>query len=130
MTAPGFELDTRNIGGLPLLNRFRERLRLDEHFERHVPSDPRSKVATARVLSVFVRNLVLARVPLYGLQEWAGGWVPALLGLSSEDDVALLNDDRAGRALDRLFDADRSALLTDLVVGAVREFDMGAGDPG
>jgi transposase len=66
---------------------------------------------------------VLARVPLYGLGEWARGWVPALLGLRAEQ-VALLNDDRVGRALDRLFDADPRALLTTLVVHMVKEFEV------
>jgi hypothetical protein len=36
----------------------------------------------------------------------------------------LLNDDRAGRALDHLHRADRASLLTALVLRAVREFDI------
>jgi transposase len=40
------------------------------------------------------------------------------------DDVEVLNDDRVGRTLDRLFDADRASLLTELVVAMVREFDL------
>ena len=118
-----FELETRRIGGLPLVNSFLKRLRLPALLERHVHSDSRTKVANARLLGVLVRNLILARVPLYGLGEWAEGWVPRLLGLEPAD-LALLNDDRVGRALDRLFDADRAALLTDLVVGAVKEFKV------
>jgi len=66
---------------------------------------------------------VLARVPLYGLGEWARGWVPALLGLEPAQ-VAWLHDDRLGRALDRLFDADRQALLTALVVQMVKAFQV------
>jgi hypothetical protein len=46
------------------------------------------------------------------------------MGLAPEQ-LRLLNDDRVGRALDRLFDADRQALLTDLVVLMVREFEVG-----
>jgi hypothetical protein len=72
-------------------------------------------------LGVLVRNLVLARVPLYGLGEWARPWVPTLLGLQPAQ-VPLLNDDRVGRALDRLFDADRRALVTALVVHMIGEF--------
>jgi len=37
---------------------------------------------------------------------------------------ALLHDDRVGRALDGLFDADRRALLTNLVVHMVKEFQV------
>ncbi len=35
-----------------------------------------------------------------------------------------INDDRIGRSLERIFDSDRSSLLTDIVVHAVREFDL------
>jgi hypothetical protein len=45
------------------------------------------------------------------------------LGLSV-DDLALLNDDRVGRALDRLFDADRASLLTELMLGVISEFNV------
>ncbi len=34
------------------------------------------------------------------------------------------NDDRVGRALDRLFKADRAALLTDIVLTAIKEFEL------
>ncbi|HEX9709125.1 MAG TPA: transposase, partial [Candidatus Thermoplasmatota archaeon] len=64
-----------------------------------------------------------SRVPLYGLGEWARGWVPGLLRLRPAQ-VALLNDDRVGRALDRLFDADPRAWLTTLVVHMVRAFGV------
>jgi transposase len=38
--------------------------------------------------------------------------------------VELLNDDRVGRALDQLFDCDRASVLTELVLGAIREFGV------
>jgi transposase len=38
--------------------------------------------------------------------------------------VALLCDDRVVRALDRLFDADRASLLTELTLGAISEFGV------
>lgn len=40
------------------------------------------------------------------------------------DEVGLLCDDRVGRALDRLFDADRASLLTELAPRAIKEFDV------
>ena len=41
-----------------------------------------------------------------------------------EGEAGCLKEDRVGRARDRLFDADRAALLTALVLGAIREFDI------
>jgi transposase len=123
MTEPGgFTLVSHTLGGLPLVNHVLRRLRFDEFLTRHLPPpDPRAELPPAAALSVLTRNLVLARGPLYGLGEWARGWAPALLGLRAEQ-VALLNDDRVGRALDRLFDADPAALVTTVVVHMVKEF--------
>ena len=123
-SARPFTLDTRQVGALPLVNRILERLRFDALLEcRLARPHPRAKVPAREALGVLVCNLVLVREPLYALGEWAHGRVPRLLGLAPEQ-VQALQDDRVGRALDRLFDADRAALLTDLVVGMVREFDV------
>ena len=46
-----------------------------------------------------------------------------MLGLDA-DQVHLLNDDRVGRALLSLFDADRASLLNRMVLGAVAEFSI------
>ena len=125
MTNPGsFELDTKTIGAQPIVNHLLDRLRFEHLLGKHLSRpDPRSKLAPLKALGLLLRNLVLARVPIYSLEEWARDKVPALLQVSASD-LQLLNDDRVGRALDRLFDADRSALLTDLMVHMVKEFDV------
>ena len=65
------------------MNHFLRRLRFDALLHRHLPPpDLRAQLPPALALGVLTRNLVLARVPLYGLGEWAQGWVPALLGLA------------------------------------------------
>ena len=46
-----------------------------------------------------------------------------MLGLS-RGDIVLLNDDRVGRALPRLFDAARASLLTRVVLDAITRFDI------
>jgi transposase len=70
-----------------------------------------------------VRNIILSHEPLYALSEWARPYEPVQLGLEV-GDVEVLNDDRVGCTLDRLFDADRASLLTELVVAMVREFNL------
>jgi transposase len=85
--------------------------------------DGRTTLAGATAIGVLVRNLCLAREPLYGLAGWAAAFDPRLLGLAPGEHL-LLNDDRVGRALDALFDADRGSLLTELVLHAVREFNV------
>jgi transposase len=122
--APGFELDSKVVGAFPLVNHFLKRLRIEEFLQKRLPpQDPRALLPTQNVLGFLLRNLVLARAPLYKLGEWAREAVPALMGLEPEQ-LRLLNDDRVGRALERLFDADRQTLLTELVVSMVREFEV------
>lgn len=70
-----------------------------------------------------VRNILVSREPLYGIGQWAASFVPELLDLH-EDQLKSLNDDRVGRALDRLFDADFPALLMDITRHVVGEFEL------
>ena len=78
-------------------------------------------MAAARTIKVLVLNLCVEREPLYGIGEWACRFEAGALSLEP-GEVALLCDDRVGRALDRLFDADRASLLTELTLVAIREF--------
>jgi transposase len=117
-------LTHEKLGCLPVVNYFLERLRLAEILERYVPSDDaRLRLAPVAVIELVVRNIILSHEPLYALSEWARPYEPVQLGLEV-GDVEVLNDDRVGRTLDRLFDADRASLLTELVVAMVREFNL------
>jgi len=119
-----FELVGQRLGALPLINHFLNRIRLEEVMARWLPEpDRRFKLAPAAAIRLLVVNLLVGRAPLYGLGEWAAAYAPSLLGLPDADTV-WLNDDRIGRALVTLFDADRASLLTELIVGVVAEFGV------
>jgi transposase len=119
-----FELVGQRLGALPLINHFLNRIRLEEVLTRWLPEpDRRFKLAPAAAIRLLVVNLLVGRAPLYGLGEWAAAYAPSLLGLPDADTV-WLNDDRIGRALVTLFDADRASLLTELIVGVVAEFGV------
>lgn len=112
------------IGGMPIVNHVLSRLDLDTALERAVPhDDARLRLAPAEALGVVVRNLVVRHGPIYAMGEWASAYDPVLLGLDPKD-VAALNDDRVGRTLTRLFDADRASLLTGVVLHMVRTFGI------
>ncbi len=117
-------LNSRRIAALPILNHFLGRLRLRAFLSDHLPyEDGRTRIPTATALLVLVRNLLISREPLYGVGEWAARHEPELLGLASAQ-LAAFNDDRIGRALDRLFDANIPALALKVAAHAVREFDV------
>jgi transposase len=120
--AAGRTLDSYTIGALPILDRFFDRLRLKSILRDHLPhEDRRCRIATATGLLLLLKNLLVCREPLYGLGEWAARHVPELLGLCPAQ-LPSLNDDRVGRCLDRLFDADIPTLALAVVVHAIREF--------
>ena len=97
---------------------------LAELLERYVPTtDKRCIVPHALALGVLLRSIVVEREPLYRQGETAHGFASKLFGLSAQQ-MAHLSDDRIGRALDRLFDADRSALLTAVVVAVGQHFEV------
>lgn len=124
-TAPGYlQLRSEQLGALPVVCHFLARMRIGALLERYLPQgDRRTVLPTARAIGVLVRNLCVSRQPLYRLGEWARPFAPAVLGLSAEE-LPLLNDDRVGRALDELFCADRGSLLTELMLGVIREFGV------
>jgi transposase len=113
-----------DIGAMPLINRFIERLRLPELIDKHVPIwDKRQKLQPAVCLLVLLRNILTSRLPLYKIPDWARAFDPALLGLPG-DPAQYLSDDSIGRCLDALFRSNFETLITEVVVRAVREFDI------
>jgi transposase len=97
-------------------------MRLAEILSEHLPADdPRTELPTVRALLVLVRNVLLARQPVYGVAEWAARFAPELLDLWP-DDVARLHDDRLGRSLDRLFDSVGPELILAVVRHVVHAF--------
>jgi transposase len=120
--AQGRTLNSYRMGALPVLDRFLQRLRLEEFLRDRLPSeDSRTKIATATGLLLLLKNLLVSREPLYGVGEWAARFVPQWLGLA-DDELAHLNDDRVGRCLDRLFESDIASLTLSVMTHAVREF--------
>lgn len=124
--APVPDLDTLEhrtflLGSLPLVNHVLGRLRLRETLSAYVPPSREARLDPVTALLLLVRNVLLAREPLYALAEWTEAYRPDLLDLGPSS-LALLNDDRIARALDALFDTDRASLLTAIVVRVVVEF--------
>jgi len=125
---PSFALASQGLEGLPIINHFANRLGLDAILNKYVPStDNRLLLPPSTALGVLLRNILLSRTPLYSLPSWAQSFEPSQLGLSA-DQIHGLNDDRIGRSLDRLFDADRASMITEVVVRAIGEFDIGLED--
>src|SRR5680860_345101 len=122
--ADPFDLLSQRLGALPVVAHFLDRAGLPAVLDKQLPAaDARVRLAPATAVRLVVTNLLIGRQPLYALGEWAAPFAPHLLGLAP-GQVEAVNDDRVGRALEALFDADRASLLTELVLGVVREFGV------
>jgi transposase len=119
----GFTLRTERLGPLPLINHFIERIGLHETLSRFVLSDQRCAITHASALGVLLRSLIVEREPIYRQQETVHGFASGMFGIDAQA-MEHLSDDRLGRALDRLFDADRAALLTEVVLAVAERFNL------
>jgi transposase len=116
-------LNTERLGPLPLVNHFIQRMGLEELLDRCVPTDARGAVSHARALGVLLRSIIVEREPIYRQNETVHQFAAGMFGVSA-DEMSHLCDDRLGRALDRLFDADRAALLTEVALAVGQRFGV------
>ena len=118
------ELRSERLGPLPIIYHFIDRLDLESILDRFVPTaDGRVKLPYSRALGVFLRSVLVEREPIYRQQEMVSAFAPEQFGLLP-GLVGHVGDDAIGRALGRLFDADRGALLTEVVIAATNTFGV------
>jgi transposase len=101
------------VGALPILNRFIERMGLEEELTLALKNR-----GYADALLALLKNIVVDRNALYAVGEWVALYD---VGLVAQDKVS---DDKLGRALDRLFAADRATLQTRIVLAVMNGFDL------
>jgi hypothetical protein len=116
-------LTTFGVGGLPIVNHFLRRTRMEEFLRDALKDDKRCTISPALGIQVLIQNYLLSRQPIYGIQEWAQELRPDLLQLTKRQLLSL-NDDRIGRCLDKLFAADCPALVLAMTQHVVKEFDL------
>lgn len=121
------QLDSRGVGALPIVNHFIRKIHVEEILTRFLPEQRgrgrRPKIPPTQTLLVLLRNLITERLALYRIPEWARSHVPELFELT-EEDLSSLHDERFARALDLLYQADRRALVTQVIREAVRAFKV------
>ena len=109
------DLDLRitKIGCLPIIDLIIEKMGLKSKLVQALSNE-----AYAEALMILLKNILMNREAIYAVKDWA-----QLHGLRLSDE-AEINDDRIGRALERLFQIDRATLQTEIVLGVVKKFDL------
>jgi transposase len=101
------------VGALPILNHFIGRMGLEQELTLALKNP-----GYADVLLALLKNIVVDRNALYAVGEWIALYD---VGLVAQGKVG---DDRLGRALDRLFAADRATLQTRIVLAVMNGFEL------
>lgn len=113
MQVSSLSLRSRRQGALPLVDQFLQRLGLQPLLSPHI-AHPHYRDA----LELLVKSVLLCPNALYRIQAWAQEYDPAWRPPGQFDD------DTLGRALERLFEADRASLMTSLIVRALKTFTI------
>lgn len=109
----------RYVGELPILRACAERLGFRSIISRYLSSHGNEKIAAVDSLMVMVYNIACGRQPVYELEHWATRMGRRVLP-SNGAGMNMLNDDRFGRVLDKLYMADRASLATEIAVETTR----------
>jgi transposase len=101
------------VVALPILNHFIERMGLEQELTLALKNP-----GYADALLALLKNIVVDRNALYAVGEWVALYD---VGLVAQGNIG---DDKLGRALDRLFAADRATLQTRIVLAVMNGFDL------
>lgn len=114
-----FSIRYIRVGALPIIQQVIDKLGIEDVFRQYVKHDTRDKLPVSKALASALCNVILERYPLYKMGHWA-----TQRGLVTEELADCFNDDRIGRALDRLFVADRAAIIGAVALKAINAFSI------
>jgi transposase len=106
---------------LPIIKAYADQLGLVSLINHYVPTE--MEVDAGTVVLALVFDTLSGRSPLYRLEEFFAQQDTALL-LGKTVPPQALNDDTAGRVLDRLYDFGTMRLFTACAVRAATRFDL------
>jgi transposase len=117
------KLTRRKVAGLPLIYHVIEQMNLRQILYDAIGKHGNEEVPAVESLILLIINLTLGKQPLYELEQWVHSLDLRCLGQKTLPK-GKFNDDRFGRALDKLYKADRGTLMTRLVVGVIKTFNL------
>jgi len=117
------ELVRYQVGALPLVHHIVTRLNLKNILLNHIPIHANALVPAVDCLILLACNLAIGKIPLYKLSKWVESIDLRSLGHQNPNFLTP-NDDQFGRALDKLYRIDRASLMTEIVLSAVKNFNI------
>ena len=110
----------KRIGEIPILQTVIQRLELREILSSYIKTHGNETVPAVDTLLLLVCNIACGRQPLYELPEWVEKLDNGLLGHAADVSCeTLYGDDRSGRALNKLYAADRASMVIDIALRVI-----------
>lgn len=108
-----YKLLQQGLGAIPLIDHFINGINLPALLEKTFKNRRYSEA-----ILLLIKNVIIERHALYGIKEWASWFDPSLVYGGN------ISDDTTARALDRLFEVDRSSLLTHIVMNIAQSYGL------
>ena len=116
------EAHFKQVDVLPMVKHYMNSLDLFNLLKKYVPSSKNSLAEHSECLCIIAANIICNNKPLYKIKEWLTRYSDGLT--DKPVNAELFNDDRLGRSLSALFEADRHSLLTELTCNAIRSHQL------
>jgi transposase len=113
-------ISRKTIGELPVCIRIAEQLGFQDVLKKYIPIRHNESLNAVDALMLLVFNMACGRQPLYKVADWVKQCDAHLF----EFDTHCVNDDRFARALDKLYQADRASIMTDVVTTMIKNLDI------
>lgn len=108
------------VAEMPLIRSTIKRLGFERILKRQIKSHGNQRFHSVDLLMLLVYNIACGRTPFYELQQWLSGIDSRIFGYTTHQEDFLFDDDIFGRALDKLYEADRASLITEIAVETVK----------
>lgn len=107
------------IAGIPIICSIIKKLGIKSILSSYLHAYGNEKVPVVDTLILLLCNITLGRQPLYELKQWVERLDLKYFDLTV-DNYSYFNDDRFGRASDKLYYCDRASLLTEIVTNMIK----------
>ncbi|MCP4253578.1 MAG: IS1634 family transposase, partial [Candidatus Scalindua sp.] len=112
-----------HVGGLPIISSIIEKLELKQILSKHLKLHGNAKISTVESLMIVLYSVVTGRRPLYELNNWLSNIHPQCFGFE-KFDMSIFNDDRFGRAIEKVNEADRATIITEVILIMIDKFGI------
>lgn len=107
---------------VPLVKYYIEKINIVNILHKHLDKSTKNEIPVSQTLGILITNILASSKPLYQVSEWLADYTD---GKAQEQfEANKYNDDRLGRALDVLYEANRQSIQTEIAAQVIKVHDL------